>query len=300
MIAWPFLDAIALLTVGKRLLILLLAVAGYCTACGLAIRWWKIEAPDWGGAASVTDTVILGLLMSFRNRAAYDRWWDARGLWGQLTNDSRNLAAKFAAFVPADVLGRSRAAELLIGFAEALKRQLRDKTPPRLQDLPAFEHDADNPDHVPLYLATRLYALVADWKRAGHIDESVLWVFDKHLRGLLDVCGACEKIRHTPLSPSYKTLMRTGLFLNVLAEPWLTIPEIGFWDVPMFTLACFFLLGVELIDSVVEEPFGRERDDLDLDRYCRTIRDSIAGLLPLASGEPSVEAGNSLRTQPVQ
>lgn len=58
------------------------------------------------------------------------------------------------------------------------------------------------------------------------------------------------------------------------------MPEIGFWDVPVFVLACYFLLGVELIDSVVEEPFGRERDDLDLDRYCRTIRDGARETLP--------------------
>jgi predicted membrane chloride channel (bestrophin family) len=45
---------------------------------------------------------------------------------------------------------------------------------------------------------------------------------------------------------------------------------------------CFFLLGVELIDSVVEEPFGRERDDLNLDAYCQTIRDGVAASLPMS------------------
>jgi predicted membrane chloride channel (bestrophin family) len=38
-----------------------------------------------------------------------------------------------------------------------------------------------------------------------------------------------------------------------------------------------------LIDSIVEDPFGEERDDLDLDRYCRTIRAGVAASLPLAS-----------------
>ena len=107
------------------------------------------------------------------------------------------------------------------------------------------------------------------WKHDGIIDGATLWVLDAHARGLLDVCGGCEKIRGTPLSPSYRSLLRAGLVVNVLAGPWLTAPEIGFWSVPLFELMCFFLLGVELIDSVVEEPFGRERDDLDLDTYCQ-------------------------------
>jgi putative membrane protein len=134
-----------------------------------------------------------------------------------------------------------------------------------------------------LYLAGRLFATVAEWKRAGHVDAAELWIFDPHLRGLLDVCGACEKIRYTPLSPSYKSLLRAGLVVNVLAAPWLTIAELGFWGVPVFELVCYFLLGVELIDSVVEEPFGRERDDLDLDRYCRTIRDGVGASLPFTA-----------------
>lgn len=280
--SWSFVETVAVLSIGRHLGLLLLGVAGYYLAIGLAIRWWDLRMPDWGSAASVINTVILGLLMSFRNRVAYDRWWEARGLWGQLTNDTRNLAGKLAAYLPAEALAGSRVAAMLAGFAEALKRQLRDETP-RLRDLPGLEHEEADPAHVPLHLAGRLYAVVADFKRAGHMDGAVLLILDPHLRGLLDVCGACEKIRHTPLSPSYKSLLRVGLLLNVLAAPWLNMPELGFWGVPVLELVCFFLLGVELIDSVVEEPFGRERDDLDLDRYCRTIRDGVYANLPFAA-----------------
>jgi putative membrane protein len=279
---WSPREAVHVLFIGRHLGLLLIGVAVYGVAAGLVVRWWDIRVPDWGSAASVVNTVILGMLLSFRNRVAYDRWWEARGLWGQLTNDSRNLAAKLAAFLPAEVLARARVAELLAGFAEALKRHLQGEVP-RLRDLPGLEHEEADPAHVPLYLARRLFAVVAGWKRAGHLDGAVLWVLDAHLRGLLDVCGACEKIRHTPLSPSYKSLLRAGLVLNLLIAPWLTLPEVGFWAVPAFELVCFFLLGVELIDSVVEEPFGRERDDLDLDRYCRTIRDGVEASLPPAS-----------------
>jgi len=277
---WTF--DFAFLAMGRRLGLLLVGVTVYCLAAGAVIRWWGIGTVEWGSAASLINTVILGLLMSFRNRVAYDRWWEARGLWGQLTNDSRNLAGKLAAFLPKEVLARSRVGALLAGFPEALKRHLRGESP-RLRDLPEFEHEEADPTHVPLFLAGRLYAVVADWNREGHVEDGVLWILDPHLRGLLDVCGGCEKIRNTPLSPAYKSLLRTGLFLNVLALPWLTIPEIGFLSLPVFELVCFFLLGVELIDSIIEEPFDRERDDLDLDRYCKTIRDAVHASLPFAA-----------------
>jgi putative membrane protein len=292
MIAWPVrqtYDLVVigrrlgfdLVVVGRRLGVMLLAVAAYCMAVSLLVQTFEIRVLSRGSATTLINTLILSLLLSFRNRAAYDRWWSARGLWGQLTNDTRNLAAKCAAFLPADVVARSRVAETLVAFAEALKRHLRDE-PLRLRDLPGLEREAADPPHVPLYLAGRLYIAVAGWRRDGHVDQAVLWALDVHLRGLLDVCGGCEKIRFTPPSPSYVGLLRAGLILNVLVAPWLTAPDLGAWSVPLILMVCFFLFGVEVIDSIVEEPFGRERDDLDLDRYCRTIRESVEALLPPA------------------
>jgi ion channel-forming bestrophin family protein len=290
---WHIRETFAVLDIGKRLGALLFGVTVYCAVAAVIIKTWDIQSVEWGSAASAINTVILGLLLGFRNRAAYDRWWEARGLWGQLTNDSRNLAGKLAAFLPAEVLAKSLAGETLSGFAEALKGHLRDQAP-RLRELAGFEQEIDDPPHVPLYLARRMYIMVAEWNRAGLVSNETIWLFDPHLRGLLDVCGGCERIKTTPISPSYKSLLRIGLFLNVLAAPWLIIitPEIGILGVPIIVLACFFLLGVELIDTVVEEPFGKERDDLDLDRYCRTIRDGVRASIPAAETQLS-EAGKS-------
>src|SRR5947199_10565370 len=158
MTLWPARNTFDVLAVGRRLGALLLAVAAYYVAAGLVVQLFQIRVTDWGSAGSLINTLILSLLMSFRNGAAYQRWWEARGLWGQLTNDSRNLAAKCAAFVPADVLARSPAGAILASFPEALKRHLRDQSP-RLRDLPGFEGEAAHPPHVPLDLARRLYAV---------------------------------------------------------------------------------------------------------------------------------------------
>lgn len=278
MTPWSARESFDVLVVGKRLAEFLLAVAVYCVVAGLVIQHFNLPAVNWGSAASLINTIILSLLLGFRNSTAYARWWEARGLWGKLVNDSRNLSAKCAAFVPVEVTTKSRVKEALVGFADALRRHLRGESP-RLNEIAGFENERSDPPHVPLFLAGWLFDEVARWKREGVIDQATLWVLDSNLNGLLDVCGGCEKIRNTPLSPSYKGLLRLGLVLNVLAEPWLTFPETGFWALPAFVLVCFFLFGVELIDSIVEEPFGSDRDDLDLDRYCATIRDSVGMLM---------------------
>jgi putative membrane protein len=268
------LDTLPLLTIGKRLGLLLAGMAIYCLAVFFAIHVLGFQSALGGAELELINGVILGLLLSFRNRAAYERWWEARRLWGQLTNDCRNLACKLAAFVPADALERSAAATLIINFPEALKRHLRGEEA-RLQDLPGFETEVDQPSHLPSYLAARLYRIVTDWNRTQLIHNTMLRILDPHLRGLLDVCGGCERILSTPLSPSYKALLRTGIVMNLLAAPWLAPSELGLWGLGGIELASFFLLGVEVVDTVIEEPFGRERDDLDLDRYSQTIRDGV-------------------------
>jgi ion channel-forming bestrophin family protein len=272
-----------ILVIGKRLAVLLLAVTIYYVAAGLVIQYYDLRVIHRGSAGSLMNTFLLSLLMSFRNQAAFARWWEARGLWGKLTNDCRNLVAKCAAFVPADVLARSPLAAIVVSFPEALNRHLRN-VPTRLSDLPGFGH-VDAPSHVPLELVNRLFATIAGWKRNGDIDQSILIVLDTHARGLLDVCGGCEKIRNTPLSPAYKILLRAGLVLNVLAAPWLIVPEDGLWTLPVVLLVCFFLFGVELIDSIIEEPFGRDRDDLDLDQYCKNIRECVKESLSFTSAQ---------------
>src|SRR6187431_1182115 len=112
----PLRHTFDILVIGQRLAILLVAVAVYYVIAGLVIQSFQLQVIHRGSAGSLMNTLLLGLLLSFRNQAAYSRWWEARGLWGQLTNDCRNLAVKCAAFVPAEALGRSRVAAILVGF----------------------------------------------------------------------------------------------------------------------------------------------------------------------------------------
>lgn len=271
----------SILLIGRRLALLLIAVALYYAAAGLIIQAFQLRILQRGSAGSLMNTLLLGLLLSFRNQVSWARWWEARGLWGRLNNDCRNLAVKISAFVPIEAITRTPVVPILVGFPQALKNRLRNDSVP-LKDLSGFERETADPPHIPLELVRRLFVIIANWKREGHIDQAVLIIFDEHARGLLDASGGCEKIKNTPLSPSYKVLLKAGLFLNVLAAPWLIVPEDGLWSLPVVLLVCFFLFGIELIDAVTEEPFGPERDDLDLDAYCLTIREGVEACLPTA------------------
>jgi putative membrane protein len=234
------------------------------------------------GEMTVMNGILLGVLLAFRNREAYDRWWQARGLWGQLINDSRNLCLK--ARLHADAGGRAELGRLVPGFALALKAHLRGDG--SLQQVPGFEAEADTPTHVPLYLAGRVFALFDAWRIADRLSDFDRLVLDPHARGLMDVCGACEKIRSSPVPLSYRALLRHGTILYLASAPWFLGADLGYWAVAATALLSYFLLGIELTAEEVEEPFGTNRDDLDLDAYCRTIRASVDEILVASEARP--------------
>jgi putative membrane protein len=233
--------------------------------------------PVWASQFALLNTAILGLLVSFRTKVAYDRWWEARVLWGGLVNNSRNLCLKARALAGLDPAERARLAALVAGFAVALMRHLRG--PLKLADLSGFEKQTATPGHVPLYLAGEVHEAVAAWRAAGRIDGHMHQMLDAHAAALMDVCGACERIRNTPLAPSYLSLLRHGLVLGFLATPWALEQSLGAWSIIVQAVAVYFLFGIELTAEAVEQPFGSDGDDLALEAYCETIRKSATEVL---------------------
>lgn len=259
------------------------AVAG---AAVYAAAVWAIDPaegllrPLTSSQFATLNTAIIGLLVSFRTKVAYDRWWEARILWGGLVNHSRNLCLKARELAAPDADERRELARLVTAFAVALAKHLRGAV--RLSDVSGFEKQTVDPQHVPAHLAGRLMGLVAGWRRDGHIDGHAHQMLDLNLNALMDVCGACERIRNTPLVPSYLSLLRHGLVLGFLATPWALVQSLGGWTVLVLAIGVYFIFGLELTAEAVEQPFGHDGDDLALETYCETIRKSANDILSVS------------------
>src|SRR4051812_45444750 len=206
------------LPVWQRLGAAVALVAAYCVLVVLAASTTGVRLPEWSGGSAIINGLILGLLLGFRNTTAYERWWEARKLWGQLVNDARNLCAKAAALTGLSTDARAEVRRLVPAFAVALEQRLRGAG--GLRQVPGFEDAADDPAHVPLYLAGRLIALFQAQRSAGRVSEVDLLLLDPHTRALMDICGGCERIRNTPLPLSYRAMLRHGLIFYLVSTPW--------------------------------------------------------------------------------
>lgn len=233
------------------------------------------EFPEWSWGDELITVlgVSIGVLLVFRNGSAYNRWWEARTLWGQLINESRNLAVKAAAFAEVDAEDRQAFAELLAGFPHALRIHLRGRRDP-LPKIEALFPEINEVEHRPGFISLQIFKLMNKWNRNNDLFTSIR-ILERQANGLLDVCGGCERIRNTPLVPSYRFMTWSSVILYCAITPWPMGINHGWFAIPIVLISNGFLLGMEMVAEVIEDPFGTDYDDLPLERYCGVIESFV-------------------------
>ncbi|MCP4458023.1 MAG: hypothetical protein GY816_08370 [Cytophagales bacterium] len=226
--------------------------------------------------------VILGLFLVIRTNTAYDRWWEGRQLWGKLVNDARHLAIKFNNFLPKESIDDRRFfLKMIPNICFSMKEHLRDS---RL----VGELDLTNPEvkdriieskHRPNIINDMIYERVMKAHKEGHISDHELFLVDKELKGFIDVIGACERIKNTPIPYSYSMFIKKFLFIYSITLPVSFVWVFGYWTTPLVMLAFYFLMSVELISEEIEDPFGKDVNDLPLDDLCVKIKKNVSEIL---------------------
>jgi putative membrane protein len=260
----------------KRLWLYLMLMAIYDVAvrwlCGLGFPLQVFK--ETSNVAYLS--AAFGLLLVLRTNSAYERWWEGRRLWGQLVNESRNLCLKVQAYVNVSPEEKEKISEQIVSFAFSLKNHLRDSRPSK--DLPGIRPIALIPAnyHLPSQVALSIFETVGRWREQNLISDTMMLVLDPNLKAFMDISGACERIKSTPLPVSYRAFMRQGIALNLFVLPWCISPQLNIWlSAPLVLVVSYFLIGLELIAEDIEDPFGVDGDDLPLDQICAGIQKVI-------------------------
>jgi putative membrane protein len=268
----------------RRVSAIVVALALYAFAVVALDRFVLHDRVQMASTLPTYLTLVLGGMLVFRTNTAYDRWWEGRKLWGQLVNDSRNLAIKVQNCVRAEQYEKRKLVRRLISFSYALKDHLRDGIV--LSDLDGFHDTTDRPQHVPAYISSSLYQQLEAWRRSDQLGRIELLFLDTHAAALMNICGSCERIRKTPISVSWRRFVRQVLFIYLLALPWGLEQDLGFGTVAVELFVGYFMIGMEAIAEEVEQPFGRDEDDLKLDEICAGIRASLLEIVGEADATP--------------
>ena len=224
----------------------------------------------------------ISMLLVFRTNTAYDRWWEGRKLWGALVNVSRNLAVKMAAWLrPEDVGDRAHYARLIGTFATEMRHHLlRERTRLALDEQPHPElATLDRERHVPAQVVLLMHQRTADLVREGRLTQEQLILLSNDINQFLDICGACERIKNTPIPWSYTTFIKKFIVIYTITLPLGFALSMGWLAIPIVMFMFYVLASLELIAEEIEDPFGRDTNDLPMQKLAENIGRDVREIL---------------------
>jgi putative membrane protein len=238
---------------------------------------------------------ILGSLLVLRANAGLDRWWEARKLWGGITNQSRNLAVIILANGPDDPGWRREFVGWVIAFAHVTRLCLRGEraTGKDVAALVGSEQAGKivGAQHMPTAVTLRIAGLLRDSKDRGFLDPFAYLKAEEQRGWLVDHLGGCERILKTPLATAYVVLIRRFIVLFLLTLPFALLRRVE-WQTPMFAmLVAYPILALDHIADDLQRPFStRSINHLPLDEITATIEANLLALLPELPGDDRPDA----------
>lgn len=233
----------------------------------------------------------LAIFLGFRNTAAYDRYWEARKLWGELVLRSRNLARQCLHLIetpPAEQPDlRHRMVRRAVAFCHALRLQLR--ADPDLQAVRAMLteqewQEVSRRSNLTSALMLNMGADLASCRRQGLVDGILSTKIDETLSAMTAAAASCERIRGTPLPFSYTLLLHRTAYIYCFMLPFGLVDTIGLLTPVVVGVVAYTFFGLDALGDEIEEPFGTEPNDLPLDAMCRAIEIQMLEAL----GEPDL------------
>lgn len=235
---------------------------------------------------SVLGTVI-SLLLGFRSNQAYDRWWEARHIWGAIVNESRTLARQVISFTndayDSDEVKayRKRMIYRQIAWCYSLGRHLRQEN--TITGLEKYLDKSEveflkKVDNVPSAL---IHEMGNDLQLAldnGWINSYQQVELDRTITRLCDAMGKCERIKNTVFPSTYSLYIHLSLLLFIGLLPFAVIEYFGFIEVPLVVAIAASFLLIEKMGIHLQDPFENKPTDTPMTHIAQNIEKNILQL----------------------
>ncbi|MET0464344.1 MAG: bestrophin family ion channel [Chitinophagaceae bacterium] len=266
-------------------------IIGICVYSGiiayLELEYWKLSEKSYVSHIPVMHSLLgfaISMLLVFRTNTAYDRWWEGRKLWGALVNNSRNLALKLNVILPLEEKAqRAFFRKIIPAYAYALHNHLH-KEHTRVELFEADEHKQvfekiDREKHIPNQLAALIYQHIHQLHKSGVISGEQLIYLNAELLSFTDICGACERIKNTPIPFSYSVFIKKFIFVYVMTLPFGFVFQLGYYVIPIVAFIFYVLASLELIAEEIEDPFGGDANDVPTDKIAHNIHRNVNDII---------------------
>lgn len=265
----------------RQLLPMMIFIGLYSGIIGyLEIEYWKLSEQSHVKNITMMHGMlgfVISLLLAYRTNTAYDRWWEGRKLWGSLVNNSRNLAIKLSAILKEEN-DRHYFRKIIPSYASILAKHLRNEETSKML-FEGLDLEIDHHKHRPNQVAQMIFHKINDLHQSGKISGDQLIILNTELQSFTDVCGACERIKNTPIPYSYSAFIKKFIFFYVMTLPFGYVFSLGYYTIPVVIFIFYVLASLELIAEEIEDPFGTDANDLPTGKIASNIKKHVEELI---------------------
>jgi len=265
-----------------------------------------LETDVFSATAIGLIATVIGIFIVFRFNEAYQRWWEARILWGGLVNESRSFAREVIILLTPErvpnIASKEDAAKLHtelvyrhLAYCNALRLTLReqhawDELAPFLsaEELDELEGYANKPTRLDRSQAERLAEVIG----VDTTQQVLLMQLDSTLNRLYDLQGGCERIKSTAFPDEVRFISRALVWLSAIAVPIAflsTDRHIRVIEVLAVIVISLSFMVVEQLGASLKNPFENEDNDTPMTALCRTIEIDLRQQLGETEIPPPIE-----------
>ncbi|QEO16343.1 bestrophin family protein [Acetobacter vaccinii] len=240
----------------------------------IVVILFQIFHQEWMEQPSLPVSLIgsaLALFMGFRNNSAYARWWEARTLWGAITNNCRSFGRQAGTLLGDRhdlmyaIAAYPHALRMALGTDLDCSDDIKRLLPAHMQE--AIARYRNKPNAI-------LYQIglgVAEEVRKKNIDGAVHGQIDRILSDIANAQGGLERIRNTPLPVQFSALPRILVNVFCLVLP-LSMVQTLEWITPLgSSLVGMLFLALDKSASDLQTPFASTPHSLPMATMARTI-----------------------------
>lgn len=261
----------------------LLTVTLLGLAFGIAPKYFPDFPPDIPIGIATTLGIAISILLSYKINQSYNRWWEARTIWGAIVNDSRSLVLQLQLYLNEDDALLHKISHYQIAWCYALDKSLRK------QDIfKSLEHLLSNEDlekvktqsNIPLAINQLQTKAVRTLYKNGRFDEFARTQLEETLTRLVASMGKCERIKNTVFPPTYGQTLNIAIYLFVIFLSLSSVLELNLLlQIIILTSISMVFFFLQKLAHQLQDPFDNHPTDTPMTALSRTIEINIRQLL---------------------
>ena len=235
--------------------------------------------------------LAIAFFLGFRMNSAYDRWWEARKIFGELTNNTRSIVAKIYAYYgngnnfneieQVDLkIKAQKLIDLIILYVRQLKNEMHNNFKPTFSEqaknqIYEFNINADNKISNEMLIAITKN-IEDSFNPSANVEKGDLM---QHINRFYDIQGKAERIKNTPFLMIYSAFTKIIVSFYIILIPLfigdidLGGEESGFeyLAIPIMVIISSAFLTINKLANLYGEPFSENKTSVTIDDICKTI-----------------------------